>query len=66
VGLYGRICRHLTCLRVIVASLTNMTSIEDSTTEPGVAEFAFFDRKVETRVKTTSQTPAAAEDEHSP
>jgi hypothetical protein len=42
-----------------------MASIEDSTTEPGVAAFAFFDRKVETKVKT-SQTPAAAEDAHSP
>jgi hypothetical protein len=42
-----------------------MASIEDSTTEPDVAAFAFFDRKVETKVKT-SQTPAAAEDEHSP
>jgi hypothetical protein len=42
-----------------------MTSIEDSTTEPGVTGFGFFDRKVETKVKT-SLTPAAAEDEHSP
>jgi hypothetical protein len=43
-----------------------MVSIEDSTTEPGIAAFAFFDHTaVETKVKT-AQTPAAAEDEHSP
>jgi hypothetical protein len=42
-----------------------VATIEDCTTEPGVVKFAFSDRKVETKVETTTQTPGAAKDEHS-
>jgi hypothetical protein len=49
----------------MAASVTNVATIEDCTTEPGVVKFAFSDPKVETKVQTTSQTSGAAKDEHS-